>query len=185
MGGSEKETVVIVHGTWAAPEPGTSCWYRPVVGAQSFTAKLDAMLQERGSPARCWAHCSQGDEIFQWSGANNWVDRTHAAFALGNYITKLQNNGWKCHIVAHSHGGNIVAEAMSQLMTTRHAKTLLGKIVTLGTPFLDITSPILKQIKRRTAILNIISWVSALLFIPIVLMLAIVSSFYTGHKNIC
>jgi hypothetical protein len=139
MEGAAKETVIIVHGTWAAPEPGKGLWYQPVTGVAAaqplFTAKLDAALQERGSPARCWAHCSRGDQIFQWSGANSWIARTRAASALGNYVAKLQKEGWRCHIVAHSHGGNIVVEALPQIMTAAGANGLLGKIVTLGTPF--------------------------------------------------
>ena len=48
MEGSAKETVIIVHGTWAAPEAGVSRWYRPVEGvptAEGFVSKLDAALQ--------------------------------------------------------------------------------------------------------------------------------------------
>jgi hypothetical protein len=58
---STKETVIIVHGTWAAPELGASRWYQPVYGTPSvggFVGKLDDALGERGSPARCWAHCT-------------------------------------------------------------------------------------------------------------------------------
>lgn len=175
MEGSAKETVIIVHGTWAAPEPGKSRWYQPVAGvpaAQPFTAKLDAALQERGSPARCWAHTTQGDQVFQWSGANSWIERTRAASALGDYVAKLQNQGWRCHIVAHSHGGNIVVEALPKIMTVPSANRPLGKLVTLGSPFMDTISPILKRAKRRVTILNIISWI-VYLFYAVVLVLTI------------
>ena len=55
MEASRKETVIIVHGTWAAPELGARRWYQPVYGAPSvggFVGKLDDALGERGSPAR-------------------------------------------------------------------------------------------------------------------------------------
>jgi hypothetical protein len=146
---SEKETIIIVHGTWAAPGSTKRRWYEPVdarPGGESFTAKLDAALRERGSHARCWAHCTQGDQIFYWShGENDWVVRTRAASALGEYVTKLRNEGWCCHIVAHSHGGNVVADAMPQIAAP-NCLGPLGKIVTLGTPFMDTVLPILKQL---------------------------------------
>ena len=88
MAETAKETVIIVHGTWAAPHPGPSLWYQPVSSAPrtiaGFTARLDAALEERGSPARCWAHCTQDEPIYQWSGKNHWIERTHAASALGD-----------------------------------------------------------------------------------------------------
>jgi hypothetical protein len=76
-----KETVIVVHGTYAAPKPGVSQWYQPAEGksATEFITKLNDDLQKRGSAARCWAHCSHGDQGFHWSGANSWIDRTRAA----------------------------------------------------------------------------------------------------------
>lgn len=153
-----KETVIIVHGTWAAPEPGNARWYQAIDGvpaAEGFVGRLDAALEERGSPARCWAHCSQGDQIFHWSGDNSWIARTHAASRLGDYVAKLGNEGWRCHIVAHSHGGNVVVEALPQITATG----ALGMMVTLGTPFIDTMSPILRRARRQTRIINSISWI--------------------------
>jgi hypothetical protein len=143
MEGTAKETVIIVHGTWAAPKGANSKWYQPVTGVpttQPFAAKLNAALQERGSPARCWAHCGQGNQIFHWSGENSWIARTRAASALADYVVKLLHEGWQCHVIAHSHGGNIVLEALSQMMTVPNADSSLGKIVTLGTPFIDMSA---------------------------------------------
>jgi alpha-beta hydrolase superfamily lysophospholipase len=148
-----KETVIIVHGTWAGLEAGKNRWYQPVGvidAVQSFTAKLDAALKERGSPARCWAHCAQSDQIFHWSpGANDRVARTRAASALADYVVKFQNNGWVCHIIGHSHGGNVVIEAAA-------SNEPLGKLVTLGTPFLDTTSPIRRSAQRLRSVLTTI-----------------------------
>jgi hypothetical protein len=172
MDEAAKETVIIVHGTYAAPQPGASRWYQPTEG---FIAKLDAALQERGSPARCWAHCTQGDPIFQWSGENSWIARTHAASALGDYVAKLRKEDWCCHIVAHSHGGNVVLEALPQIAATlaiecevegggKPSVTIgppLGKIVTLGTPFMDTMSPILQRIGRNQSFLTGLSWMIA------------------------
>jgi hypothetical protein len=76
-----KETVIIVHGTWAAPEAGQLSWYQIPKKSKhkpSFVSKLNAALERRGSPARCWAHCKDNGDIFTWSGNNAWIDRTRA-----------------------------------------------------------------------------------------------------------
>ena len=146
-----KETVIVVHGTFAAPQPGASRWYQPVAGVpatEGFIAKLNDALQKQGSAARCWAHCRQGDQGFHWSGENSWVARTQAAAELRSYVLNLRNEGWCCHIVAHSHGGNVVLEALPQITTAIPFTASLGKIVTLGTPFMDTMSPIRERIRR-------------------------------------
>jgi hypothetical protein len=117
-----KETVIIVHGTFVNHDPVERGRYEPVdgrPGGEPFPANLDAALQARGSQARCWAHCSESNPIFEWwSGDNHWVSRTMAAANLGKYAADLQRQGWRCHIVAHSHGGNVVTEALPQIVAS-------------------------------------------------------------------
>ena len=147
---SAKETIIIVHGTWAAPTSGTTHWYEPSDGAAAgggFVEKLDAALQVRASPARCWAHCTNRDQIFHWSGKNSWIARAQAAFKLGEYVSNLQNEGWRCHIIAHSHGGNVVVEALPKIAASIHFKDRPGTITALGTPFMDTKAPIFEQRK--------------------------------------
>ncbi len=162
-----KETVIIVHGTWAAPTPGAIQWYQPAHGAPSsggFVSKLNQALAERGSPARCWAHCSEDAQIFHWSGENDWVARTTAASALRECVIALQNDGWRCHIVAHSHGGGVAAQALSNPIAGPDSRP--GKIVTLGTPFVDTMSPILRRVDRKQKIVDVVSWIGiAILFL--------------------
>jgi hypothetical protein len=170
-----KETVIIVHGTWAAPEPERSRWYKPFdngPAAKGFISKLDAALQERGSPARCWAHCTQRDQLYQWSGDNSWIARTSGASALTDYVTKLRSEGWRCHIVVHSHGGNVVVEALPQIMVARGSNGLPGKIVTLGTPFIDTMSPLLNSIKRRGTFFKAISLISLVIVFSYLIVVA-------------
>jgi hypothetical protein len=166
---SARETVIIVHGTWAAPEPGTRRWYQLAddgSAAEGFTAKLNDALQERDSPARCWAHCTQGNQIFQWSGDNSWTARTRAASALADYVARLRNDGWRCHIVVHSHGGNVVVEALPQIMAAPKSSGPPGTIVTLGTPFVDTKAPISRTRKHRLANINAVALILALILIP-------------------
>ena len=180
-----KETVIVVHGTYAAPQPGASLWYQPVEGVpatEGFIAKLNDALQKRGSAARCWAHCSQGNQGFHWSGRNNWIDPTGAASELGNYVRDLRNKGWCCHIVAHSHGGNVVVEALPQITTALRSDAPLGKIVTLGTPFMDTMSPILQRITsdRRGFTRN--AWAS-LIFVMLIMVLLAASSWLANFTS--
>jgi hypothetical protein len=154
MAAPATETVIKVHDTWATPDTVRRRWYEPADGrrgGEPSPEKLDAALQERGSSARCWAHCRQGNPIFQWwPGENSWIARTNAASALARYVIKLQNEGWRCHIVAHSHGGNVLLEALLQLKVTNSAsEELQGKLVTLGTPFMDTTSALTEKVEWR------------------------------------
>ena len=164
MTDAAKETVIIVHGTWAAPEPDKCKWYEPPNGlpnAMPFVSKLDAALAQRGSPARCWAHCTDGKQVFTWSGENSWIGRTRAGASLAQYVTGLQKEGWRCHILGHSHGGNVVAEALPEIMQSRSFDRLVaGKIATLGTPFIDSKSEITRSDDRWKSFQNWTIWAS-------------------------
>ncbi len=92
MEGPAKETVVIVHGTWASPEAGKGGWYCPGDYTEGFIAKLNTALQKRGSMAQCWAHCHDGNPFFHWSGENSWVARTRAADDLGDHVATLSKH---------------------------------------------------------------------------------------------
>ena len=176
MDTSAKETIIIVHGTWAAPLAGKTQWYERLDGehaSQNFTTSLDQALGQRGSPARCWAHCAEGGKIFQWSGLNSWIDRTSAAAALGDYVAKLHHDGWRCHIVAHSHGGNVVAEALSEIGTAG----TLGKIVTLGTPFMNAVGPIMSEARAFRALLDLVNWIVFVVVMTLVLQIVLDASF--------
>jgi hypothetical protein len=166
MSDAQKETIIIVHGTWAAPESGKCKWYEPPnerPNLTPFVAKLDAALAERGSPARCWAHCSDEREdktdFTCWSGQNAWIDRAQAATQLANSIDRLEAQGWRVHIVAHSHGGNVALEALPQTKGgTGSFADFSGTLTTLGTPFIDAMSPIAKHLNFRRRTAETVAW---------------------------
>jgi hypothetical protein len=171
MDTSAKETVIIVHGTWAALDPKRKQWYDRIDGdavSRGFVAKLNDELEKRGSQARCWSHCTEGDQIFQWTGKNSWLDRTQAAAELGNSVAELQSRGWCCHIVAHSHGGNVVVEALPQITPVAGSTGSLGKIVTLGTPFMDTMAPITKRARHIHTFQKALFWLAIIFVIWIV-----------------
>ena len=110
-----KETIILVHGTFAAPKPGIRQWYQRHSNddeVTSFITMLERGLTELGSPAKCWAHSPNKDESFCWSGGNEWIDRHEAAMQLAELIERLARDDWYVHIVAHSHGGNVAMDAL-------------------------------------------------------------------------
>jgi hypothetical protein len=156
-----RETVVVVHGTFAGPwtpelQPN---WWMP---EGSFCIQLDAALQRLGSNTRCWQHLNfdrfisptqpgvvaalgyrpmslvlaEPHTVFRWSGDNSERARRRAGFALLEYLHSLDKDPriGKIHLVAHSHGGNVVLNA---LRSTDCYHSKLGKLVFLGTPFLQ------------------------------------------------
>ena len=136
-----KETVLVIHGTFAAPKQGVESWYAP---GSEFCSELDERLERGGSPARCWAHLDEcGEDLrklgkretpwFSWTGINNWLDRTAAARSLGQELAFLSKCGWRCHLVAHSHGGNVALEFFA---LDRRRIGLAERLVLLGTPLL-------------------------------------------------
>lgn len=157
-----KETVILVHGTWAAPQGDCKQWYEVPAhdGAEpSFVTKLDAALEQRGSPAKCWAHCKNLSPIFSWSGKNNWIDRAQAASNLADYLATLYADGWQCHIVAHSLAGNAVIEAVRSELGDPSRNTNLGKIVCLGTPFIDTMSRMLASHREDARQAAVVRWI--------------------------
>lgn len=134
------EAVVVVHGTWAGPEAGSVKWWQRCAdgAADHFTTRLDEALARRGSPARCWAGTTLE---FSWTGENAWLHRTQAAADLAAYLKTLSDAGVRYHLVGHSHGGNVIADTLPFLQGPSEAHAL-GRVVTLGTPFVDTTTPI-------------------------------------------
>jgi len=185
-----KETIILVHGTWAAPTATTQHWYRPIEEAdtkQSFVAKLDAALERIGSPARCWAHCRQPAHTsttkrwvpFHWTGENNWLARSGAAGQLAREIDNLTDEGWRCHVIAHSHGGNILLEALRALFGANSDESVdrgLGKAVTLGTPFMDTLS----SVRRQRLVWEILFSIPALLVVLGVLLFIPIAVYVPG-----
>ena len=172
-----KETVVVVHGTWAAPLASQGCWYDLREG--TFATQLNAALEKHGHPARCWAHCAETEEIFAWAGENNWLARTTAAEHLTKYVSKLRDGGWKCHVIAHSHGGNIVLEALPYLLQGEGGKDHQeadGSYVFLGTPFVDTISPFSQLQERRRKRFAIASWILSFAIAALFVFLMIIGT---------
>lgn len=157
----QKETVILVHGTFAAPVDGKQQWHQPFEAggsADSFASKLNIALERYGSPARCWAHCTDARvQAFFWTGNNSWLDRAEAASAISQHVASAKKDGWTCHVVAHSHGGNIVMDALPS-MTSAKPQTAPASQVYMGTPFIDTATPFIRRRARRRSVLSVLLW---------------------------
>lgn len=114
--------VITVHGTFASDvsDEGDQWWQR----GSAFTARLVERLADKGFPQIAL-------QPFRWSGLNSDQARLRAAAALAGVIATAKRNGRPVAVLAHSHGGNVVMEALAQRRTRRP----LAAVLTLGTPF--------------------------------------------------
>lgn len=130
-----RETVLVVHGTFAQPwvPAGGPNWWMP---GGSFCVALDDALSRRGSAARTWHHLRTTRQPFRWSSANSERARRRAGFALLDALHALEADPAidKVHLVAHSHGGNVV---LSALRSTTASLPKLGQLVFMGVPFVS------------------------------------------------
>jgi pimeloyl-ACP methyl ester carboxylesterase len=124
-----RETVLLIHGTFAN-RPAS--WWLP---GNDFCRKLDSALLQRKSRARCWAHIGSLKDVFAWTGNNLEAERRIAGDRLAKDIADLETSPdiHRYHIVAHSHGGNVVLYALRSLAEDPKK---LGAVVFLGTPVL-------------------------------------------------
>lgn len=117
-----RHVVVTVHGTNSqhADDAGERWWQR----GSPFAAELEAAFDRRGVK----------DVEFlplHWSGRNSDFDRLLGSTELARVLRGLEKSGTSYSIIAHSHGGNVTAEALARIGSS----PLRGGIVTFGTPF--------------------------------------------------
>lgn len=138
------ETVLLIHGTSANKhnEQGPDWWHR----GSKFCHELDALLQQAGAAARCWAHLDRkrdfgahvvgSAEPFAWTGENSEAARRYGGRALADQLQRLESDPRiaRYHLIGHSHGGNVMLNAL-RTMPQRPEK--LGAVIFLGTPVLS------------------------------------------------
>jgi hypothetical protein len=117
--------VLLIHGTYAALDPKRIQWYEP---DSDFCRALDGALAKLEVNARCWATMDRHSAPFKWSGENDWLSRHEAASRLHDLIRSFNGH---CHIVAHSHGGNVALQAIQMAPSRFH-----GSLTLLGTPLI-------------------------------------------------
>jgi len=117
---TETHYLLVIHGTFNAPTPGEIKWYQPgSTDPQNFCHQLEMQLEKLGLPDAVWRSFNT-DDAFHWSGANDHNERLSAAERLANTFEQivLKDSTARIHVVAHSHGGNVVLRSM-ELYRTR------------------------------------------------------------------
>lgn len=151
--------VHLVHGTWAAGllKP-RNAWFEQ--GSETY----ERLRRELPQSAQI--------EAFSWSGRNTVASRAEAAVAL---VGHLQQSAARypnsTHVVvAHSHGGTVAVQALSNLDDQQVLRSKLRALVCLATPFVYLTKPSLAQHETAflaaTSLLYAVYWSALLAAFP-------------------
>lgn len=162
---------LLVHGTFAADG---KWWRLGGEGETTFADRLESELSRRGLIGSVWKPALQAGfdySSFAWSGRNRHRDRIKGAGRLRSSLNDLAQQAGATpskpltvNFVAHSHGGNVVLEALRGLKPNVRA----GRVVLLGTPL--VTSKPAFRIGRfvfSTALLALLFIVLIILFIQL------------------
>ena len=120
------EVLLTVHGTFAGDpsNDGANWWQR----GSAFIARVGRdMAAKTGAPPTVLP--------FHWSGENSDFERLRAARRLAAVMRKLEKAKRPYHILAHSHGGNVVVEAINRFTRIGRKRNHLRSVVTFGTPY--------------------------------------------------
>ena len=128
MSDTPKQKVILVHGTFASSgqDEGHSWWQR----GSYFWNELEKRLPDN-------VEMVNDRKLFRWSGENLESERSNAAAALCFYIEDLERKKIPYHIIAHSHGGNVVWKffSLSFLLPRNNREFTLASWTSIGTPF--------------------------------------------------
>jgi hypothetical protein len=117
-----RHVVVTVHGTNSQhPDDSGDRWWQR---GSPFALELAEELASRGI-------ADVEIRPLHWSGKNSDFDRLLASADLARSLLKLEKTATPHSIIAHSHGGNVTAEALALLGPS----PVRGGVVTFGTPF--------------------------------------------------
>lgn len=155
-------TIVTVHGTFA--HLGTT-----VGAAGGVAAGEPAWWKSDGSLGRDlkrYLGADAGDvkiKPFIWSGLNSETERRKAAQHLLSMLRELEASGEPYALVAHSHGGSVVSEALLRAARAKMPLDGLKRWVTVGTPFVEM--------RKEKYLFSRLSLIGKTLFVASVMLL--------------
>ncbi|MEO1311675.1 MAG: hypothetical protein AAFV51_12045, partial [Pseudomonadota bacterium] len=134
-----KLKIVAIHGTGdeaLLPDDARRWWQ----SESRFAGWMDARIRElrdrlsAANPQRPIPEVEIEWHRFSWSGANSKTARHVAGFELYEFLRELCKQTEKrsandqVHVVAHSHGGNVLLEALLHASYAAHAERHLGPV---------------------------------------------------------
>jgi len=98
----------------------------------------------------------------KWDGQNQETARDAAADVFESVFERYGPR--RIHVIAHSHGGNVVRTAIEQLARRKLDITRIGSVVSMGTPFFEYArSAWLTSVVTRAALAGLFLWLNYLL----------------------
>jgi hypothetical protein len=162
---------LVIHGTFAREES----WWRLAPNQAGFASKLEAALVRRGLAGTVWqpaldAGLTYAD--FSWSHQNKHRDRRRGGKSLAAALARLAAargatpaQPIEVNLVAHSHGGNVVLEALRHLPPAVRVR----RVVLLGTPLIAARPGM--RILRLAMAVGLLGLIAILVFsIPLYLL---------------
>jgi len=131
--------IVTVHGTWAGDRDlETPRWWEK---NSAFCGNLASAMQHERNPVDF--------HEFMWSGENSFLNREAATKALIDFLEPLSKAYNTIDLIAHSHGGNIVANALyDNRKNSREVLARVQNVVSVGTPFFGRRTPFLRRFAK-------------------------------------
>lgn len=122
--------VHLVHGTWA----------NGLLRSRQAWFDQDSVIYNRLK--NCLPSNSEID-AFTWSGKNTIQSRAAAAESFCRHLQEsIHRHPYSDHIVvAHSHGGTVAAEALSQLSESSEQSSHIKGLICMATPFVKLVKP--------------------------------------------
>jgi pimeloyl-ACP methyl ester carboxylesterase len=141
MGEAGKIVTLIIHGTYAKK---SDWWKVSADNRETFGNGLEKALGHRGMPGTVWRPVLKSGmtyDDFTWEGNNRHHDRVRGAKKLCKSLDKLSEslngssqNPLEVNFVAHSHGGNVVLEALRKLPKSIKVR----RVIFMGTPLVTL-----------------------------------------------
>ncbi len=172
-------TVLFVHGTYAhwdgrpsesaAPGAEPQWWQR----GSSTEADLQRFIEGADGEVR--------QERFLWNGDNSEIERRKAGARLLARLRELEAEGEKYCLIGHSHGGSVIASALTMAAAKKVALPGLQRWMTVGTPFVGLR-------KEATLFLRLTLFQKAMFVASLMLLFMfafyVLSEFLTGGLNL-
>ena len=111
--------VLVIHGTFDKPEVGQTKWYESDPhNPTNFCTRLERRLEGSVLEGAVWRACSDVHWPISWSGENDDEHRREAGRKLFECISQISKSDptARIHIIAHSHGGNVVLHAVERYL---------------------------------------------------------------------
>lgn len=126
-----KEKIILIHGTWGSDrgkQPENFAWWHE---KSDFRKNLRIKFTKQFNR-------NLDIENFRWSGKNSDISRQRAAALLLGKMKKYDASKTPYHLIGHSHGGNVIWEALKQSHRVNYKPEYLCSWATVGTPFLAL-----------------------------------------------